>query len=101
MIYHRIAFILLIALSSFNGSAAENPAIGDVAQSFYEPVTLIIQLVRGVSFICGSGLILGGVLKFIDHRRNPVASRLSAVIFMFIFGFALILVGMIPDRLGS
>jgi fumarate reductase subunit C len=57
---------------------------------------MIIQLVRAVSVICGIGLLLGGILRFIEYRRNPVVVRLSMVVFMFLFGAALVIVGLIP-----
>jgi|LakMenEpi03Aug12_release.lakeMendotaPanAssembly.Ray.scaffolds.fasta_scaffold501740_2 hypothetical protein len=73
--------------------------LGNIASSIYEPISVVIRLVRAVSITCGVGLILGGFLRYIDYRRNPVAVRLSAVIFMFLFGIALIIVGFIPLRL--
>lgn len=88
--------ILLTTLYSFNATAG---GFGDVALNVFEPVSVIIQLIRGVSIICGVGLLLGGILRFIEHRRNPMQVRLSTVIFMFIFGVGLIIVGLIPMHL--
>jgi uncharacterized membrane protein len=91
--------ILLSTLYSCNINALAG--IGEVAAQIYEPVAVMIQLVRSVSIICGSGLILGGILRYVDYRRNPAAVRLSVVIFMFVFGIALIIVGFIPMNLGE
>lgn len=91
-------FILLSTIFSSNVAAQ---AIGEVASNIYQPVTVIISLVKAVSIICGSGLILGGILRYFDYRKNPVAVRPSMVIFMFIFGIALIIVGLLPMRLAS
>lgn len=86
-------FILLSSLYCCNASA---DSFGAIATHLYEPVSLIIQLVRSVSVICGMGLLVGCLLKYIEYRRNPVAVRLSLVIFMFFFGVALIILGLIP-----
>jgi hypothetical protein len=100
---YRSVLLLLYALISvlYSCSAYGAPAghsFGDVASNIYEPVSIIIQLVRAVSFISGSGLLLGGMVKYIDYRRNPIAVRLSTVAFMFIFGVSLILIGFIPFK---
>jgi hypothetical protein len=87
--------ILLLSLYCCN---LEAQGIGEVAANIYEPICVIIQLVRAVSVICGAGLLLGGVLRFIEYRRNPVAVRLSMVIFMFLFGASLVIVGLIPMK---
>lgn len=90
--------ILLTTLYSCNLAAQ---GIGDVASNIYQPVTVVISLVKAVSVICGSGLVLGGILRYFDYRRNPVAVRLSMVLFMFFFGLALIIVGSIPLRMAG
>jgi uncharacterized ion transporter superfamily protein YfcC len=90
------AVLFCILLSSLYCCNATAQNFGEVAASLYEPLSLVIQLVRAVSIICGSGLILGGILKYIDYRRNPIAVRLSAVLSMFFFGVALIIVGFLP-----
>jgi len=70
--------------------------LGDAAAGFYEPITVITQLVQAISIICGSGLILGSFFKYFEHRKNPVVTPLSMVIFMFLFGISLIILGRIP-----
>lgn len=85
--------IVMISLYTCNVQAE---SLGDLANTIYEPVSIVIQLVRAVSIICGAGLLLGGILKFVDYRRNPMQVRSSTVVFMFIFGLSLILVGLIP-----
>jgi hypothetical protein len=85
--------IVLLAALSFQCYAT---TFGEVAQNLYEPVTFIIELLRAVSILCGGGLCLGGFFRYLDYRRNPIAVRLSMVVFMFIFGVALIIVGLIP-----
>lgn len=89
-------FLCLLASLLYTCTASAEVGLGSVAASIYEPISVVIQLVRAVSIISGSGLILGSFLRYFDYRRNPVAVRLSAVIFMGLFGLALIFVGLIP-----
>lgn len=91
--------ILLITFYSCNILAQTQVAIADVATCIYEPIFLIIQLVRSVSLICGGSLILGGLFRYVDYRRNPVAVPFSRVFFMLLFGISLIAVGLIPMNL--
>lgn len=94
MVYSVLYCLLVSLLYTCNANA--EAGLGYVAASIYEPISVVIQLVRAVSIISGSGLILGSFLRYFDYRRNPVAVRLSAVIFMGLFGLALIFVGLIP-----
>ncbi len=96
-----LVFIICILLSTVYSCNVVAQGIGEVAANIYQPVTVIISLVKAVGVICGSGLMLGGVLRYFDYRRNPVAVRLSMVLFMFIFGMALIIVGLLPMRMAS
>lgn len=95
MIMNRIIFCILIGIYGCN---IYGQGIGDVASNIYQPVTIMIQLVRAVSVLCGAGLILGSLLKYLEYRRNPVAVRLSMVIFMLLFGISLLLVSIIPMK---
>lgn len=96
---NRLLLIICILLSTIYSCNLTAQGIGDVATNIYQPVSIIINLVKAVSIICGSGLVLGGVLRYFDYRRNPVAVRPSMVIFMFIFGGALIIVGLLPMKM--
>jgi hypothetical protein len=98
---YQLFFVILLNVFYSCGAVAKDEGIGGVANDIFEPVYLVIQLVRSVSIVCGSGLILGGFLKFIEYRRNPVAVRLSTVVSMFFFGIALILIGFIPMKITS
>lgn len=94
---HSVLFCLFLSLF-YSCNVVATAGLGEVAQGIYEPISIVIQLVRAVSIISGSGLILGSLIRYRDYRRNPVAVRLSSVLFMFIFGSALILVGLIPFK---
>lgn len=98
---NRLILFFCILLSTFFSCNLSAQSLGDVAANIYEPVSVIISLVKAVSLICGTGLMLGGILRYFDYRRNPVAVRLSMVLFMFIFGGALIIVGLIPLSMTS
>lgn len=91
------SFIFIVfTLSAFYSCDLCAQGIGNVAANINEPIQVIINLVQAVSIICGTGLLLGGILRYIDYRRNPVAVRLGTVFFMFLFGAALVVVGLIP-----
>ena len=92
-IWYILWYILLSTFYSCNASA---DGLGDVAAGIREPITMITQLVQAISIICGSGLILGSFFKYLEYRKNPVVIRISMVIFMFLFGVALIILGWMP-----
>jgi hypothetical protein len=92
----RLMILSIVLTVVYCGNALAAPTLGSIASNIYEPVSLVIQLLRTISIICGVGLVLGGCIKYLEYRRNPIAIRLSTVFFMFFFGIALIIVGFIP-----
>lgn len=87
---------LVILLSIILTCNAMASSFGEIAQNVYEPVTMVLKLLRAVSIICGVGLVLGSVMKYMEYRRNPIAVSLGMVVFTFLFGVALIILGLIP-----
>lgn len=96
-----LLYLFLGTFYSCNISAAGHQSFGDVASNLYEPLSIVINLVRAISVVCGAGLLLGSVLKYLEYRKNPVAVRLSTALFMVIFGVSLILIEFIPLHLNG
>lgn len=87
---------LIILLSIFVTCNVIASSFGEIAQNVYEPVSMVLKLLRAVSIICGVGLLLGSIMKYMEYRRNPVAVSFGMVVFTFLFGVALIILGLIP-----
>jgi type III secretory pathway component EscU len=92
----RLMILSIVLSVVYCGNALATTTLGGIASNISEPVSLITQLLRAISIICGVGLMMGGIIKYLEYRRNPIAIRLSTVFFMFFFGIALIIVGFIP-----
>lgn len=64
---------------------------GGFATSVMEPLGVLSDFVTSVSLILGVMFIFATVLKYSQHRVNPLAVPLGTVIFLFICGIVLIL----------
>ncbi len=83
-------------LMGYQLACAESAGFGSIAQGINEPLTVLIQFVRIVCIVTGVGLIVGGFVKYKQHRDNPVEVPLSSCIFLVLGGIALIVLTFIP-----
>ena len=75
---------ILLASSSPTG-------IGSVATNILEPVSLISDFIHSACFILGGAFLFASLIKYIEHRRNPLMTPISTVVFLVIAGIVLIL----------
>lgn len=87
IILYFIAFIIVI--SQQTAFAVQD--LGQVAQNIMEPVTVVSQFMMTACFVIGGSFLFTSIIKYVEHRRNPLASPISTVVFLFIAGIILIL----------
>src|SRR5438128_64856 len=75
-----------------NAEVAKKPAfgIGAVAQNLMEPVNFFSDFIDAGCFIIGGGFIFASIIKYVEHRRSPLMTPISTVIFLFVAGIILI-----------
>ena len=69
---------------------------GDLANSVMGPVAALISVLDSISIICGAGMIMGSLFKYLSYRKNSSATPISVPIVMFIAGVGLVLLGFVP-----
>lgn len=82
-------YSLLLLLSS---SALAAGGIGDVAQNLLEPVTLFSDLVQTACLGIGGAFLFGALIKYFEHKRSPLMTPISTVVFLVIAGLVLVLI---------
>lgn len=66
--------------------------VGQVAQNLMEPVTLFSNALQTVCFIIGGAFLFAALIKYFEHRRNPLMTPIGTVVFLVIAGILLILI---------
>jgi hypothetical protein len=81
-------FCLLIPVLAL--ADEEVVGIGKVASNILEPVLIVSDFVCSASIIIGVSSLFGALLKYMQHRVNPLAAPLSTVIVMLFVGIVLV-----------
>ena len=82
-------FILLCCFAEYS-LAALTTGIGGLANSMLEPVGFMSDFIYTACFLIGGSFVFASIIKYIDHRRNPLAVTISTVVFLLIAGLFLI-----------
>lgn len=83
--------ILFLTLVMSTPVLADATGLGSVASNLMEPVSILSDFVVNGSLVVGIMFIFGSVIKYGQHRRNPLAVPISNVVFIFICGILLLL----------
>ncbi len=71
-------------------STGEPSGIGLVAKNMMEPVGLFGDMVNTACWLIGGMFLLVSIIKYKQHRKNPVMVPLSTVVFLVIAGGLLV-----------
>jgi len=83
--------IMAIASNDPNTSIATTSDLGHVAQNLMEPVGILSDFVQTACFIIGISFLFASIIKYKEHRRNPLMVPIGTVVFLLIAGILLIL----------
>jgi hypothetical protein len=65
-------------------------SLGQLASNIMVPLGLLLNLLYMACFIVGASLIFASVIKYLEHRQNPLVASISLVITLFVSGTMLI-----------
>lgn len=68
---------------------APSRGFGAVADNLMEPVTIMSSLVDTGSMVIGLSCLFAAFLRYMQHRINPLATPISMVVYLLIFGIVL------------
>ena len=97
IILFSILFTTISAIASYPSQSSTS--IGDIGQNLFGAEMTIHDFVQAICITAGVALILGAIVQFQKYRRNPIATKLSTVIFNIIIGLLLIGLAFIPFQL--
>lgn len=70
--------------------------LGGVAANLFQAELNLHGIVKAICITAGAGLILGAVIRYKKHRKNPYEATLSSVVTNLVIGIVLILLAFIP-----
>lgn len=78
-------------LAAFVYAATTQPVgFGGVAENLLEPVVIISNFVASTSIIIGGSCLFAALIRYLQHRVNPLAHPISSVIILLIMGIVLV-----------
>jgi hypothetical protein len=89
----RIVFIFILLLLSVQSWATYQPhgiGAGKVATNLMEPVSILANFIGSMSIVVGISCLFASVLKYMQHRVNPLVAPISTVIMLLVMGIILL-----------
>lgn len=84
-------FVLMILCLCSVGNVAAAEGIGGVAGNILQPVSVFSQFLSTACFIIGGAFLFAALIKYFEHKRSPLMTPMSTVVFLVIAGIVLIL----------
>lgn len=89
-----IFFMVFYAIPSL-GVAQEDFGLGRLADTLMGPVVVMSDFIVTGSLLIGTVFLFASLIRYVEHRRNPLMVPISTVIFLLIAGQVLILLPML------
>jgi hypothetical protein len=86
--FKTLLYLLLLApVIAF----ADTPSgFGGIAQNLLEPVSVLTDFINSACLAIGFALLFASFVKYMEHRRNPMAVLISNVILLLVLGIVLL-----------
>jgi hypothetical protein len=95
-ILNRGRMTLLIIMTLVSTLAYANRiGLGGVAENIMDPVSVISDFVHSACIVIGGSFVFASIIKYVEHRRSPLMTPISTVVFLFLAGVILILLPLI------
>lgn len=75
--------------------------LGDIANNIMEPVVVVSGFLASASLILGIACLFSSLIRYMQHRVNPLAHPISTVITLFILGLALLVLPLVNKLTSS
>lgn len=89
LIFQVILFIIFYSLADIIFAKA---SLGEVAGNISSVMSGLANIFYQVCFILGGCFIFAGIIKYVEHRTNPLMVTWSMIFFLFIAGIIFILI---------
>jgi len=87
---YRLVLLIMLNLLGQVGAQASMESLGDVAEHALLPITMLAQVFYAICYVVGSGLVVGSLLRYKEHRANPQKVNFSKPVMFLLFGLFLV-----------
>lgn len=102
IIFFQIILLGCLPLSSYaDDNTQPVTGFGAVAINILGPVTVFSDFINTACIIMGVSFLFASVVKFFEHRRSPLMTPISTVVFLLIAGIALLLLPLMSSLTSS
>ncbi len=81
-----------LALTFYWVTMQAGQSLGDASKALLGPLTGVQKMLNAISTIAGIAFLMGAVLQYMDHRKNPIQVPLSKPIVYFILGVVFLVI---------
>ena len=81
-----IAALFTTSVYAYVPSSYQPQGVGKVADNLLQPVAFASQFVYTSCLVIGASFLFACIIKYVEHRRNPLAAPMGTVVFLFIAG---------------
>ena len=82
-------YFFLVPTVTFAAFTQRPSGFGAVANNLMEPVTIVSSLIDTGSIVIGISCLFAAFLRYMQYRVNPLATPISTVVYLLIFGVIL------------
>lgn len=69
--------------------------IGGMAENIMDPVNVLSDFVHSACILIGGSFLFASLIKYVEHRRSPLMTPISTVVFLLIAGLILVLLPLV------
>lgn len=90
LFYQKFFILIFFFILSPQAMAQSNPGLGSVAKNLMSPINVLANFIDSACLLIGGAFLFASIIKYFEHRRNPLMVPISTVIFLLIGGLLLV-----------
>lgn len=92
---------LIIFFYLLPGMLFATEGIGQYAEGLMEPVSILSEFINSAAIIMGLCLLFAAILKYKQHKINPLYAPMGTVIWLLILGIVLLCLPLLYYKLST
>jgi hypothetical protein len=89
-LFSIIRVLIIFSITLVPSFVFAGEGIGGLAENLLEPIAIISDFINSAAIILGASALMAAILKYKQYRKNPHASPLGKIIWLFIIGVVLV-----------
>jgi hypothetical protein len=86
----RVQSLIPVAVLLAFAQNAVAQSISEISNNLLGPTVGMAKFMSGVSIVAGIGFLIGSLMQYSEHKKNPQQIRLTTPVLFFILGLLLV-----------